>query len=72
MQLEFPSYNQFYNELTDSNVDMDVYLKTRELYNYRLQLPEDSVSKWHNFGDFLEYYNALVNRVINLIEYIKI
>ena len=59
-QLEFPRYDQFYNELTDSNVDMQIYLETRQLYNYRRQLSADSTLKWHNFGDFLDYYNSLV------------
>ena len=63
----FPAYHEFFNELSDSNVNPDLYEKTRTLYNYHCELPDNHPDKWYNFGDFLDYYNTLDNMVIKIL-----
>ena len=58
-QIEFPSHLQFYNNLTDATVDINIYNKAKELYDYHLNLPTNHPDKWSNFGDYLDYYNTL-------------
>ena len=54
---EFPPYEAFYNELKQSNCDLNLYNQARELFNSRLRLPADHSDKWRSFADFLKFYN---------------
>ena len=58
-QIEFPSYEAFYNELTQSNIDSSEYEKAKSEYYRRKSLPDGHEDKIHNFVGWLKYYNSL-------------
>ena len=56
--VDFPPYDAFYSELKRSNVAKEDYDEAKNLYESRLNLPENDPEKWSNFADWLRFYNV--------------
>ena len=57
--VDFPPPEAFYNELYKEEVDMKLYNKACDYFNFCKSLPNDDARKMRNMGDWLEYYNKL-------------
>ena len=56
---EFPSYESFYSELLQANVEKADYEKAKNEFEFRLTLPSNDPKKMKNFADWLLFYNEL-------------
>ena len=56
---EFPPYEAFYSELTQSNVNREEYNDARNEFERRKRLPSNHPEKMNTMKDWLKYYNCL-------------
>ena len=54
----FPDFKEF-NTRIKGDVDLDVYTENKAEFDRRMLLPEDDPEKWHNFVDYLRFYNGI-------------
>ena len=57
--VNFPSYEDFYSDLTDSNVSTEDYNSAKLTYDTRRNLPDDHPDKMVNMKCWLKYYNMI-------------
>ena len=57
--VDFPSHQDFFSKLKQSNISIEMYNEAKQLYETRLALPEGHSNKWNNMSDYLKYYNLL-------------
>ena len=62
----FPPYDSFTTCLK-GNVDEKIYEESKNLFEHRLNLPDDDPEKWTSFEDFLRYYNGIFSSVVMII-----
>ena len=56
---QFPPRDAFFSKLTQSGCSEEDYVQCRQLYETRLNLPENHPDKWSNMSDYLRHYNLL-------------
>ena len=56
---DFPSYDCFYSDLTQSNVPVEEYESSKAEFYRRKNLENDHPDKIHSMRDWLKYYNCL-------------
>ena len=49
----------FFSNLTQKHCDEETYLVCKQLYEYRLNLPDNHKDKWFNMSCYLKHYNLL-------------
>ena len=58
-QLDFPPKKDFFSVLKQAEVDEEEYNNAKFIYETRKNLPAGDSNKWHNFSDYLKFYNLL-------------
>ena len=56
---QFPAYESFRTRMK-GDVDKNVYNKNKAEFDRRIALSDDNPEKWHNFIDYLKYYNGFM------------
>ena len=55
---EFPSINAFFSDLKSGiTCSQSEYDSAKEMFDNRINLPDDNTDKWYSMLDYLEFYN---------------
>ena len=56
--VKFPAFKEFSTRIK-GDVDEETYTKNKAEFERRMALPVGHPEKWHNFVDYLRFYNGM-------------